>query len=42
MNKVLDVDGGRTMNISKLDSEKLYYSFVSGAQEVIKNKNSSE
>ncbi|MDB6352322.1 DegV family protein [Trichococcus sp. K1Tr] len=28
------------MDISKLDSEKLYYSFVSGAQEVIKNKNS--
>ncbi|CZQ84228.1 DAK2 domain-containing protein [Trichococcus collinsii] len=28
------------MNISKLDSENLYYSFVSGAQEVIKNKNS--
>ena len=27
------------MDISKLDSEKLYYSFVSGAQEVIKNKN---
>ncbi|WP_107995428.1 DAK2 domain-containing protein [Trichococcus paludicola] len=28
------------MDISKLDSENLYYSFVSGAQEVIKNKNS--
>lgn len=28
------------MDISKLDSEKLYYSFVAGAQEVIKNKNS--
>ena len=27
------------MDISKLDSEKLYYSFVSSAQEVIKNKN---
>jgi len=26
------------MNIQFLDSEKLYYSFVSGAQEVIKNK----
>lgn len=40
MNKVLDVDGGRTMNISTLDSERLYNSFLSGAQEVIKNKNS--
>ncbi|WP_320164821.1 DegV family protein [uncultured Trichococcus sp.] len=28
------------MNISTLDSERLYNSFVSGAQEVIKNKNS--
>ena len=36
----LRADGGRPMDISKLDSEKLYYSFVSGAQEVIKNKNS--
>ena len=35
----LRADGGRPMDISKLDSEKLYYSFVSGAQEVIKNKN---
>jgi len=40
MNKVLDVDGGRTMNISTLDSERLYNSFLSGAHEVIKNKNS--
>ena len=40
MNKVLDVDGGRTMNSSTLDSERLYNSFLSGAHEVIKNKNS--
>ena len=28
------------MNISTLDSERLYNSFLSGAHEVIKNKNS--